>query len=39
MANVRGIAAEAAAAIVERLTGAAPVGQQVADAVAHVLKR
>jgi F-type H+-transporting ATPase subunit b len=39
MANVRGIAAEAAAAIVERLTGGAPAGQQVADAVAHVLKR
>jgi len=39
MANVRGIAADAAAAIVERLTGGAPAGQKVADAVAHVLKR
>ena len=39
MANVRGIAAEAATAIVERLTGTAPVRQQVADAVGHVLKR
>ena len=39
MANVRGIAAEAAATIVERLLGTAPGGQQVADAVAHVLKR
>ena len=33
MANVRGIASEAAAAIVERLTGIAPQSQEVADAV------
>ena len=39
MANVRGIATEAAAAIVERLIGVAPAGQEVADAVADVLKR
>ena len=39
MANVRGIAAEAATTIVERLIGASPPGQQVADAVAAVLKR
>jgi F-type H+-transporting ATPase subunit b len=39
MANVRGIASEAAAAIVERLTGIAPRSQEVADAVGDVLKR
>jgi len=39
MSNVRGIAEDAAAAIVERLIGAAPSGQAVADAVAGVLKR
>jgi F-type H+-transporting ATPase subunit b len=39
MANVRGIAGEAAAAIVERLTGTAPAGREVADAVGSVLKR
>jgi F-type H+-transporting ATPase subunit b len=39
MNNVRGIAAEAAAAIVERLIGTAPAGQEVADAVGDVLKR
>jgi F-type H+-transporting ATPase subunit b len=39
MANVRGIAAEAATTIVERLIGATPPGRQVADAVADVLKR
>jgi F-type H+-transporting ATPase subunit b len=39
MANVRGIAAETATMIVERLIGARPPGQQVADAVADVLKR
>jgi F-type H+-transporting ATPase subunit b len=39
MANVRGIATEAAAAIVERLTGTAPAGQDVAKAVGDVLKR
>jgi F-type H+-transporting ATPase subunit b len=39
MANVRGIAEEAATAIVERLIGAAPSGEAVAEAVAGVLKR
>jgi F-type H+-transporting ATPase subunit b len=39
MANVHGIASEAAAAIVERLTGIAPRSQEVADAVGDVLKR
>ena len=38
MANVRGIAEETASAIVERLTGAAPGQQAVANAVADVLK-
>jgi F-type H+-transporting ATPase subunit b len=39
MTNVRGIASEAAAAIVERLTGIAPASQEVAEAVSNVLKR
>jgi F-type H+-transporting ATPase subunit b len=39
MANVRGIAGDAAAAIVERLTGVAPASREVADAVANVLDR
>jgi F-type H+-transporting ATPase subunit b len=39
MANVRGIAVEAAAAIVERLIGAAPSEKSIADAVGDVLKR
>ena len=39
MANVRGIAAEAASAIVERLIGIAPSSQEVAGAVGDVLKR
>ena len=39
MSNVRGIAEGAAAAIVERLIGAAPSEQAVATAVADVLKR
>ena len=39
MANVRGIAEDAARAIVERLIGAAPSDKAVADAVADVLKR
>ena len=38
MANVRGIAEETASAIVERLIGAAPGQQAVANAVADVLK-
>lgn len=38
MLNVRGIAEDAARAIVERLTGAAPDGKTVAAAVADVLK-
>ena len=38
MANVRAIAQDTAAAIVERLIGASPSEQQVADAVADVLK-
>jgi F-type H+-transporting ATPase subunit b len=39
MANVKGIAADTAGAIVERLTGAAPSGAAVAAAVAEALKR
>jgi F-type H+-transporting ATPase subunit b len=39
MTNVQTIATEAAAAIVERLIGATPPGQQVANAVTDVLKR
>ncbi len=39
MANVRGIASEAAAAIVERLTGAVPTSHEVADAVGKALER
>ena len=39
MANVRGIAVDTAAAIVERLIGAAPAGGAVESAVADVLKR
>ena len=39
MANVRGIAVEAAAAIVERLIGTAPAGSAVEAAVADALKR
>jgi F-type H+-transporting ATPase subunit b len=39
MTNVRGIASEAAAAIVERLTGISPASQEVAEAVGNVLKR
>ena len=39
MANVHGIASEAAAAIVERLTGIVPKSQEVANAVGDVLKR
>ena len=39
MTNVRGIAGEAASAIVERLTGIAPTSQEVANAVGDVLKR
>jgi len=39
MANVRGIAEDAAAAIVQRLIGSAPSNQAVADAVAEALKR
>jgi F-type H+-transporting ATPase subunit b len=39
MTNVRTVAAEAAAAIVERLIGTTPSSQEVADAVADVLKR
>ena len=39
MANVRGIAEDAARAIVERLIGAAPSEKAVADAVTDVLKR
>lgn len=34
MSNVAGIAQDAASAIVERLTGAAPAGNQIADAIA-----
>jgi F-type H+-transporting ATPase subunit b len=39
LANVRGIAVDAAAAIVERLIGAAPAGKAVETAVDSVLKR
>jgi F-type H+-transporting ATPase subunit b len=39
MTNVRGIASEAAAAIVERLTGISPASQEIAEAVSNVLKR
>jgi F-type H+-transporting ATPase subunit b len=39
MSNVRGIASDAAAAIVERLTGMAPPSSDVGDAVTNVLKR
>ena len=39
MANVRGIAIDAAGAIVNRLVGTAPPGAAVAAAVADVLKR
>ena len=39
MTNVHGIAAEAAAAIVQRLTGIAPSGAAVEDAVTSALKR
>jgi F-type H+-transporting ATPase subunit b len=39
MANVQGIAADTAGAIVERLTGTAPSGAAVAAAVADALKR
>jgi F-type H+-transporting ATPase subunit b len=39
MANVSSIAAEAASAIVERLTGIAPVQREVSDAVGGALKR
>jgi F-type H+-transporting ATPase subunit b len=39
MTNVRGIATDAAAAIVQRLTGSAPAGREVEAAVADVLKR
>jgi F-type H+-transporting ATPase subunit b len=39
MTNVHGIATDAAAAIVERLTGVASAGKDVGDAVANVLKR
>jgi hypothetical protein len=39
MTNVRGIATEAAAAIVERLIGTTPASQDVAAAVGDVLKR
>ena len=39
MTNVRGIAEDAATAIVEQLLGTAPSGQTVSDAVADVLKR
>jgi F-type H+-transporting ATPase subunit b len=39
MANVRGIAADAASAIVERLIGSVPAAKAVDDAVADALKR
>jgi F-type H+-transporting ATPase subunit b len=39
MTNVQGIAVDAAAAIVERLTGSAPAGREVEAAVVDVLKR
>ncbi len=39
MSNVRGIAAEAASAIVSKLTGLAPAEHTIAEALDHVLKR
>jgi F-type H+-transporting ATPase subunit b len=39
MGNVRGIAAEAASAIIERLIGSAPASQEIAAALDHALKR
>jgi F-type H+-transporting ATPase subunit b len=39
MGNVRGIATDAAAAIVERLIGQAPSDKAISDAVADALKR
>jgi F-type H+-transporting ATPase subunit b len=39
MANVRGIASEAAGAILERLIGGAPANAEITAAVDHVLKR
>jgi len=39
VAKVHGVASEAAAAIVERLTGIAPAGEEVNEAVSNVLKR
>jgi F-type H+-transporting ATPase subunit b len=39
MSNVRGIAAEAASAIVSKLTGLAPAEHAIAEALDHVLKR
>jgi F-type H+-transporting ATPase subunit b len=39
MANVQAIATEAAAAIIERLTGLTPAGREVASAVGDALKR
>jgi hypothetical protein len=39
MAHVRGIAGEAAQAIVERLTGVTPAASEVTEAVGAVLKR
>ena len=39
MGNVRSIASEAAGAIVERLTGIAPAGEEVTEAVSKALKR
>jgi F-type H+-transporting ATPase subunit b len=39
MTNVRGIAGEAASAIVERLIGVAPAGHEVDEAVSNALKR
>ena len=39
IANVHGVASEAAAAIVERLTGVAPASEEVNEAVSNVLKR
>ncbi len=39
MTNVRSIASDAAAAIVERLTGVAPDNRDVAEAVGNALER
>jgi len=39
MANLRSMGIEAASAIVERLTGVAPAGEEVGQAVSNVLKR